>query len=99
MARLVNCQPGAVPFGALSFPSTDDSAELAAILREVIMILSDKASSQQLRQLVIGESAQELDVRVKSKRVKGRSKPVVERDLKKRGKKITLTFTLFLPWE
>lgn len=98
MARLVNRASGAVRFEARSFAWTDEGAALAAILREIAVILSDKVSPKALQQLVRGERAEELDVRVKAKRIKGVSAPVIDRDLKKKGKKATLTFTLSLPW-
>lgn len=98
MARLVNRTSGTVRFEARSFAWTDEGAALAAILREITAILSDKVSPKTLQQLVRGERADELDIRVKAKRIKGVSAPVVERDLKKKGKKATLTFTLTLPW-
>lgn len=97
MARLVNAASGAIRFEARSFAWTDEGAALAAILREIAAILSDKVSPKALQQLVRGERAEELDVRVKAKRIKGVSKPLIERDLKKKGKKATLTFTLSLP--
>lgn len=98
MARLANRVSGAIRFEARSFAWTDEGSVLAAILREIAAILSDKVSPKALQQLVCGERAEELDVRVKTKRIKGVSAPVIERDLKKKGKKATLTFTLSLPW-
>ncbi len=95
MARLVNRFPGS----SISRSWVDDGATLAAILQEVIGIVSHATSSKTLREMVIDERAQELDVRIKSKRIKGVSQPVLERDMKKKGKKTTLTFTLSLPWE
>jgi hypothetical protein len=98
MARLANDMPGAVRFEERPFIWVDDNEALAAILREIVNVLGNKASPKELKQLVSGERAQELDIRIKTKRIKGASGPVVERTLKKTGKKTTLTFVLSLPW-
>ncbi|MBM4092233.1 MAG: hypothetical protein FJ276_22820 [Planctomycetes bacterium] len=95
MARLHNRMPGAARFRSRA----DHSATVAAILQEVIRIVRYGKTSEELRQMVIDEHARELDVHVRSKRMKGASQPVLEHDLKKKGKKITLTFTVALPWE
>lgn len=99
MARLVNLVPGAVRFGERSFTWADDGEALATILRQIASILNDKTSSKELRDLMKGERAQELDLRVKAKRMKGAAGPIVERLLKKNksGKIATLTFVLTLP--
>jgi hypothetical protein len=98
MARIANRIEGSVPWRGRSFKWVDEGAVTAEILEQLSRIVRDKVSSERLRILVDDCGAQELEIRIIVGRAKKSSALTMERALKRKGKKATITFTVILPW-